>query len=853
MLSKDMQDYNPKAIEEKWQKEWEKGGAFRAKEDPKKPKYYLLEMLPYPSGKLHMGHVRNYTIGDLVARYKVMRGFNVLHPIGWDAFGMPAENAAIKNKTHPAKWTYANIDYMRAQFKKLGISYDWSREVATCDPEYYRWEQLVFLKMYENGIVTRKESFVNWCDTCKTVLANEQSEGGKCWRCDSAVLQRPMTQWFIRLPLYAEELLRDIDTELQGWPERVRTMQKTWIGKSEGAAIKFQIKNENPPNPSLKKGGEGGFIEVFTTRPDTLYGATFMSLAAENPLVLKLSKGTKQEASVLEFIEKTKKIGRFDRLSGNYEKDGVFTGAHCINPVTGFEMPVYAANFVLMDYGTGAVMAVPAHDQRDFEFAKKYNLKIKVVITPSPQPSPSRGEGEGGSEGGLSEAYEGPGILINSGEFTGMESEAAKSSILKFLNKQGLGSETVNYKLRDWCISRQRYWGTPIPIIYCGKCGVVPVSEKNLPVLLPEDVELTGEGGSPLAKVEAFVNCKCPRCKGDARRETDTMDTFVESSWYFLRYCSPRYNKGPADQKAAKYWMPVDQYIGGIEHAVGHLLYCRFWMKVLRDLQILAYSNTNEPVKNLLTQGMVTLGGAAMSKSRGNIVDPDGIIEKYGADTARLFILFASPPEKDLEWSEKGVEGCYRFLCRIWRLIFNQLAQKSEIPNSKFQIPNNEVERWIHKTTKRVTEDIDRLHFNTAISAIMEYVNFLYQIQEVNPKSQIPNTKQIPSMAIETLVLLLSPFAPHIAEELWQMLGHKKGIVHEKWPVYDKAKAASEKVTIIVQVGGKLRDKLEVMPDATEDEIKNEALKSPKVFSHIDGKQVRKVIYVPGKLVNIVV
>ncbi|MBI2975027.1 MAG: leucine--tRNA ligase, partial [Deltaproteobacteria bacterium] len=602
-------EYNPKEIESKWQKAWEKSGVFKAKEDSKKPKYYCLEMLPYPSGRLHMGHVRNYSIGDCTARYKAMKGFNVLHPIGWDAFGMPAENAAIKNKSHPAKWTYDNIDYMRVQFKKLGISYDWDREVATCSPDYYKWEQLIFLKMYEKGIVTRKEAMLNWCSTCKTVLANEQAEGGKCWRCDNEVNLKPMTQWFIKIPLYAEELLADIDKEMLGWPERVRTMQKAWIGRSEGAVIRFRIAPSPSPSPSRGEGkGGGDTIEVFTTRPDTLYGATFMSLAAEHPLVLELSKGTAQETKVKEFVERTKKIGRLDRLSGNYEKDGVFTGVSCINPVTGWEMPVYAANFVLMDYGTGAVMAVPAHDQRDYEFAKKYNLPVKEVVSrlsaaPSPFPSPSRGEGEGG--GDPTSAYEGPGTLINSGEFTGMDNEKAKAEIIKLVKKQGVGNVTVNYKLKDWCISRQRYWGAPIPIIYCDKCGTVPVPEKELPVELPKDVELTGEGGSPLAKVSSFVNCKCPKCKGKAKRETDTMDTFVESSWYFLRYCSPKFAKGPVDPKAAKYWMPVDQYIGGIEHAVGHLLYCRFYMKVLRDLKVLEFSDSNEPVKKLLTQGMV--------------------------------------------------------------------------------------------------------------------------------------------------------------------------------------------------------------------------------------------------------
>lgn len=801
-----MQDYNPKTVEEKWQKKWEKEKLFNVTEDHKKSKYYVLEMLPYPSGRLHMGHVRNYSIGDLISRYKMMQGFNVLHPIGWDAFGMPAENAAIKNKTHPAKWTFANIENMKKQFKKLGISYDWEREVATCTPDYYKWEQQVFLKMYEKGIVTRKTALLNWCDTCKTVLANEQAEGGVCWRCDNPVAQKPMTQWFVRLPLYAEELLRDID-ELEGWPERVKHMQRMWIGKSEGASIKFQISD-------LKSQ-----IEVFTTRPDTLFGATFMSLAAEHPMVETLAKGTGQEAAVKEFKEKTARIGRMDRLLGNYEKDGVFTGAYCTNPVTGWKMPIYAANFVLMDYGTGAVMAVPAHDQRDYEFAKKYNLEIKQVIQPK----------EGLYDG--TKAYEETGTLVNSNSFTGMDSEEAKAAIINDLKKRGIGDSTVNFKLKDWCISRQRYWGSPIPVIYCDKCGIVPVPEKDLPVELPKDVELTGEGGSPLSKVESFVNCKCPKCKGKARRETDTMDTFVESSWYFLRYCSPKFDKGPADPAAAKYWMPVDQYIGGIEHAVGHLLYCRFYMKVLRDLGMVTFSKSNEPVKNLLTQGMVTLGGSAMSKSKGNIVDPDLIIEKYGADTARLFILFASPPEKDLEWSDAGIEGSWRFLTRVWRIVNTE----------KLVSGNAEMERWIHKTIKRVTDDIERYHYNTAISAIMEYVNHLYQAEGVSKE------------AIETLVLLVSPIVPHMAEELWQILGHKESIAKAKWPVFDPSKVVEDKMLIVVQVNGKLRDKLEIPVDMPIDEIKKLAQTMEKTAQHIEGKTIKNIVYVPKKLVNIVV
>lgn len=808
---KEYRDYKPLEIEKKWQEHWEKKGTFKVKEDKSKPKYYVLEMLPYPSGRLHMGHVRNYAIGDVIARHKLMNGFNVLHPIGWDAFGMPAENAAIKRKSHPAKWTFDNIDYMRGQFKKLGVSYDWDREVATCTPEYYRWEQLVFLKMFEKGLVTRKNAMLNWCNTCQTVLANEQAEGGKCWRCDNAVELKPLTQWFVRIPLYAEELLKDIKELEQGWPERVLTMQRGWIGKSDGAAIRFQISDFKSQ------------IEVFTTRPDTLFGATFMSIAAEHPLAVELSRGTAQEKDVQDFIAKTKKIGRMDRLLGNYEKDGVFTGAYCTNPVTGWKMPVYAANFVLMDYGTGAVMAVPAHDQRDYEFAKKYKLELVQVIQPN-----------AGADVTPDAAYEGDGTLINSGEFNGMDNIKAKDAIVNYLKKQGFGDKTVNFKLKDWCISRQRYWGTPIPIIYCEKCGTVPVPEKDLPIELPKDVQLTGEGGSPLAKVEKFVNCKCPKCKGPARRETDTMDTFVESSWYFLRYCSPKYDKGPVDPAAAKYWMPVDQYIGGIEHAVGHLLYSRFFMKVLRDLGMLDFSPSNEPVKNLLTQGMVTLGGAAMSKSRGNIVDPDIIIEKYGADTARLFILFASPPEKDLEWSDQGIEGAWRFLNRVWRIV--EGFEKDTASDA-------ELDKWVHKTIKRVTEDIERFHFNTAISGIMELVNYLYS----RPAGQLSR------FAIETLVVLISPFAPHMAEELWKLLGHKDELARHAWPTFDATKVIEQNITVIVQVNGKLRDKLEVSKDISEDEIKKMATASDKVAPFLSGKDIKKIIYVPGKLVSIVI
>jgi len=698
--------YDPKVIEPRYQKLWEKEKLFKVTEDPSKKKYYLLEMFPYPSGRIHMGHVRNYSIGDVVGRFLKMQGYNVIHPMGWDAFGMPAENAAIKAKTHPAKWTYENIEYMRSQLKKLGFSYDWDREFATCDPEYYRWEQLFFLQMLEKGLAYKKKSFVNWCESCQTVLANEQVEAGLCWRCNNPVVQREMDQWFFKITAYAEELLEYCD-KLPGWPERVLTMQRNWIGKSEGAEIDFDVEGSN------KK------IRVFTTRQDTLFGATFMSLAPEHPMVKELVQGKEEEKRVNDFIEKYKRISREDRITGTLEKEGIFTGSYCINPVTGDRMPIYVANFVLMEYGTGAVMAVPAHDQRDFEFAKKYNLPIEVVIQP---------EGKSINAEELTEAFEEDGILVNSGEFSGMKSPEAREAITRELEKRGQGKKTINYRLRDWGISRQRYWGAPIPVIYCDKCGIVPVPPEDLPVVLPLDVELLPSGASPLPFVESFVNTTCPKCNGPAKRETDTMDTFVESSWYFDRFTCPDYTEGPLDQSKTDYWLPVDQYIGGIEHAVLHLLYARFFTKVLRDL---GYLKIDEPFINLLTQGMVIKDGAKMSKSKGNVVDPDEMIEQYGADTVRLFCLFAAPPEKDLDWSEQGVEGAARFLNRLWRLVYEHHESISRVNSYSGKTPPGDASRKLHRKThqtiKKVTEDIkERFHFNTAISAVMELVNLTH-------------------------------------------------------------------------------------------------------------------------------
>ena len=819
--------YIPQTVEEKWQKRWEAEKSFTVTEEPGKEKYYLLEMFPYPSGKIHMGHVRNYSIGDVVARFKRMRGYNVLHPMGWDAFGMPAENAAIQNRSHPAAWTYENMAYMRGQLKRMGFSYDWDRELATCDVTYYRWEQKIFLQMYERGLAYKKTSFVNWCPTCETVLANEQVEDGGCWRCDSEVKQKELDQWFFRITDYADELL-DWTNRLPGWPERVLTMQRNWIGKSFGCEITFPL-----------DGSDQG-ITVFTTRQDTVYGATFMSLAPEHPLALEITTPDRREA-VAAFVEKIARTDRVRRTAEDFEKEGVWTGAYCLNPVTGLRMPVYLANFVLMEYGTGAVMAVPAHDQRDFEFAKKYTLPVIAVIQP---------EGETLSPETMTAAYIEVGTMVNSDRFNGMRSDAAKEAIADYLAAQGIGRKTVNFRLRDWGISRQRYWGNPIPIIYCDRCGAVPVPEKDLPVTLPHDVAFTGEGGSPLAKLDSFVNVPCPLCGTTARRETDTMDTFVQSSWYFLRYCCPDMTSGPLDKARTEYWMSVDQYIGGIEHAVLHLLYARFFTKVLRDL---GYVAADEPFTNLLTQGMVIKDGAKMSKSKGNVVDPNALIERYGADTARLFSLFAAPPEKDLDWSDQGVEGSYRFLNRVWKLVFESLPFTVNAPAVHPAILTEEgkgLRRAVHKTIRKVTDDIEgRFHFNTAIAAIMELVNTLSAFE---PKSD-PRNAAVLRETVTTLVILLAPFVPHTAEELWEGLGHAGGLSAVPWPSCDPEAAADEELVVVVQVNGKLRDRITVAAAATEDEIREAALAAERVRALTGGKTVRKVVVVPGKLVNIVV
>jgi leucyl-tRNA synthetase len=848
--------YKPAEIEPHWQKVWESEQAFSASPDAGKPKYYLLEMFPYPSGRIHMGHVRNYSIGDVVARFKRLQGFNVLHPMGWDAFGMPAENAAIQNGTHPAVWTHENIDNMRGQLKKIGLSYDWSRELATCDPDYYRWEQLIFLKMLEKGLAYKKSAAVNWCPDCQTVLANEQVEEDCCWRCDNRVEQKELDQWFFRTTAYAQELLDCIES-LDGWPESVLTMQRNWIGRSTGCEIDFQVV------------GHETSIRIFTTRQDTLFGATFMSLAPEHPLADKLTTPDCRDA-VDAFIQKVKRVDKETRTSDDAEKEGVFTGSFCTNPVTGREMPIYLANFVLMDYGTGAVMAVPTHDQRDFEFAAKYGLPLQVVIQP---------EGETFDPAAMTEAWVGPGLMVNSGQFDGLTNEDGKVQIAQFLEEQEYGQQTVNYRLRDWLVSRQRYWGTPIPVIYCGECGVVPVPEHDLPVELPTDIVFTGEGGSPLAKLDSFVNTNCPQCNKPARRETDTFDTFVESSWYYLRYVSPGNDEAPIDSEAVDYWLPVDQYIGGVEHAVMHLLYARFWTKVMRDLGLLAL---DEPFANLLTQGMVCMetqscpehgwlypedveagscrhcGHVAsagrnekMSKSKKNVIDPEGLIARYGADTARLFTLFAAPPEKDLEWNEQGVDGCFRFLNRVWRLAyenFELIREAGPVDADNLSSAGCDLRREVHRTIKKVTEDIDgRFHFNTAIAAVMELVNNISGFADKAGHAELLRE------ALEAVVRLMGPFVPHFAEELWAELGHEGGLAAAGWPVWDEGALAADTILVVVQVNGKVRGKINVPAEADQKEMETAALSEVNVARFIEGKTVRKVIVVPGRLVNVVV
>lgn len=822
--------YAPHDIEAKWQKYWEENKTFKVEMDKDKPKSYVLEMFPYPSGNLHMGHVRNYSIGDVIARFRTMKGFNVLHPMGWDSFGMPAENAAIKHNIPPKKWTLENIANMTRQLKALGLSYDWDREVTTCKEDYYKWTQWFFELFYKRGLAVKKESAVNWCDTCNTVLANEQVIDGKCWRCDHEVVKKDLSQWFFKITDYADELLKDLDL-LLGWPERVKTMQHNWIGRSEGLEFSFEI-------PALND-----TVAVYTTRPDTAYGVTFMALAAEHPLIKKICENNPKADEINAFCERVRNQSEIERTSSESEKEGVFTGVYCINPFTGRKVEIWVTNYVLYDYGTGAVMGVPTGDQRDWMFADKYGIEKIVTICPI------------GKELKLEEmtcAYEEKeGMLVNSGEFTGMEMHKAMSAIMDKAEAEGFGKRRVNYRLRDWLISRQRYWGAPIPIIYCPHCGEVLVPEDQLPVRLPEDVSFNAGAKSPLATSEEFVHCKCPKCGADATRETDTMDTFLCSSWYYLRYTDAHNDKMPFDKELNNYWGPVDQYIGGIEHAILHLLYSRFFVKVLRDAGLVDY---DEPFSNLLTQGMVIKDGAKMSKSLGNVVSPEEILSKYGADTARLFILFAAPPERELEWSDQGVEGSFRFLNRIWRIVqaFEAvLAQKiTEYDHSNLSEADKDLRRVLHSSIKKVTNDIEtRFNFNTAISTMMELVNALYAYKEA---AKEPNAGLVYE-AISDLIKMMSPFVPHITEELWRGAIDANSSVHEQsWPECDEEALKVDNVEIVLQVNGKVRGRLTVPAEATKEELEKIAMADANVQAHIGDATVRKVICVPGRLVNIV-
>jgi leucyl-tRNA synthetase len=822
--------YDFDGVEKKWQDRWVEDDLYAVPDFSDRPKYYCLEMFPYPSGKLHMGHVRNYSIGDVVARFKTMQGFHVLHPMGWDAFGLPAENAAIKHGgIHPADWTIDNISNMRDQLKQLGISYDWNREFATCDPEYYHWTEWLFLQLFHKGLAYKKLSAVNWCPDCATVLANEQVVNGSCERCKTTVEKRELAQWFFKITDYADRLLKDMDL-LEGWPEKVKIMQENWIGRSEGAEIDFKID------------GAEDIVTVYTTRPDTVFGVTYMVLAPEHPLVEKLIAGTEKEAEIRDFVRKVKSLSEIDRTSTEVEKVGLPLGAYCVNPLTGDKVPILIANYVLLEYGTGCVMGVPAHDQRDFEFARKYNFPIRVVIQPA---------GVDLDPDEMESAYEEEGFLVNSGGFNGRPNKEAIKDITSYLEEKGQGRFRVTYRLRDWLISRQRYWGAPIPIIYCDVCGAVPVPEKDLPVLLPMDVEFKPTGQSPLAVCPEFVNTTCPSCGGPGKRETDTMDTFMCSSWYYYRFTSPKEADGPWDKAKVDYWLAVDQYIGGVEHAILHLLYSRFFTKVLNDLNLVS---NMEPFTNLLTQGMVLKDGTKMSKSKGNVVSPGDIIARYGADTARMFILFAAPPERDLEWSDQGVEGCYRFLNRVWRLVepFEEVLKKAPgRPAVNLVGINQEMRRITHRTIKKVTEDIStRFNFNTAVSAIMELVNALYQYKEVPESDRDP---AVLKEAIDSLLLLLAPFAPHITEEIWEATGHEGSIHSQNWPSYDPEVIVEEEITIVVQLNSRVRDRMLVPAGLTAGEMQEIVMKDPKILKLTEGKKIVKIIPVPGKLVNIVV
>lgn len=818
--------YEFKDIEQKWQKIWEEESAFKSVEDYDKEKYYVLEMFPYPSGKLHMGHVRNYSIGDVIARYKKMEGFNVLHPMGWDSFGLPAENAAIKHGIHPAIWTDSNIAEMHKQLNSLGLSYDWDREVATCKPETYKWMQKIFIEFYKRGLAYKKENPVNWCPDCQTVLANEQVVDGVCERCKTPVTKKSLSQWYFKITDYADRLLEGLDN-LPGWPDKVKTMQKNWIGRSEGAEVKFAID------------GSDKELIVYTTRPDTLFGVTYMVMAPEHPFVKEFTDGTEYEAAVTEYLAECATKSEIERTSLTKEKTGVFIGKYGVNPVNGKKIPIYISDYVMMDYGTGAIMAVPAHDQRDFDFAKKFGLDIIPVV-----------DVEGVDLENLTEAAEATGNMINSGKYDGMVNTDAIKQIIADLEEKDLGKKTVNYKLRDWLISRQRYWGTPIPMVYCEKCGWVPEKDENLPVLLPTDVEFTGKGDSPLTTSKTFRHTTCPCCGGPAEREIDTMDTFLDSSWYFLRYCDAKNADMAFDKKKADYWMDVDQYIGGVEHAILHLLYARFFQMVLHDL---GWTDKEEPFKNLLTQGMVIKDGAKMSKSLGNVVSPLEIQEKYGSDTARLFILFAAPPEKELDWSDAGVEGSFRFLCRVYRLVYEYVTsiRGDKTVGDKIEIRNSEDKKLnyaINATIKKVSEDAGgRFNFNTAISSIMELVNEMYKYKTGNVNLELFDD------AVNKLVLVLNPFVPHITEEMWEQLGHTDRLYNAVWPAYDEKALVQDEVTVVVQVNGKLKDKLILSNNTSKEEMEKAALESDKVKEALEGMTVVKTIVIPNKIVNFVV
>ena len=851
VYNRSVADYRPQDLDRKWQKHWIESRAFEPTEDPSTPKFYCLEMFAYPSGHAHVGHVRNYIIGDVMARTKRMRGFNVLHPFGWDAFGMPAENAAIKSGIPPDVSTFANISHMKGQLQRLGISYAWDRELATCTPEYYHWNQWLFIRMFERGLAYRRRSSVNWCPKDRTVLANEQViDDGVCWRCGTKVVTRDLEQWFLKITAYADELLTALGT-LTKWPEKVVTMQRNWIGRSEGARVKFP----------LAGAADGEAIEVFTTRIDTIYGATFVLLAPEHSLVETFAAGSSDPAAFRSAVTRFRTQDRTARVSGDVEKEGFFTGRYAVNPFTSQQVPVWVANFVLGEYGTGAVMAVPAHDERDFEFARKYRLPVRVVVRPVDGGIPEAD--------GLTEAVSNDGVLVNSGQWDDTPSDAARARMTADAKSRGVGEGTVQFRLKDWGISRQRYWGTPIPMVYCEKDGVVPVPDDQLPVVLPKVVEFTGKGDSPLAQLPEFVNTTCPRCHGPARRETDTMDTFVDSSWYFDRFCDASNPAQPFDPAKAKYWMPVDFYSGGVEHAILHLIYSRFFTRVFRDL---GFVDHDEPFTQLLTQGMVLNGGEVMSKSKGNVVDPDAMIERYGADALRLYVMFVAPPENEVEWTDTGLEGSFRFLARVWRLVDHWAEAVRGIRAAgadAVQLSDAErgLRRKTHDTVHRVTVDIEeRQHLNTAVSALMELVNELYAFSDQTSVGspgargeravgtiERAETLAVVREAVDALVLMLSPFAPHMCEELWEHLGHRGGLAGARWPSFDAEAAKADSIVVPVQVNGKLRSRITVAPDASEDELREKALADPAVQAHTSGKTVKKVIVARGKLVSVVV